>query len=648
MKKKFLFGLSIGICIGATAQTQYHAVKQNTINRSNKIETSTTPSFYNSVTVKPINSTTSERSLTTKTKFSSSYNANGLLVTEQNCLTADQATNTISFTNRISQDWHPAGVNSGFISSTFTNDGGTTWDSILLVQDQTHFCRYPSATLFNPTGNTATSGLFAAVAGPITDNTNWVGNYFASSQLNNTNNHVSINLNATAGVAHQDFVRIGMQSAGNKVIVTGGLYKNSNGTTAVAQMYRGATINIGTFATNNFTWVVDSIKPNFYRKSTDLTPYAFSDAQTAWSQDGTIGYLIFSGVDSSATGAELSYQPMVWKTINGGTSWAQMPLTNFSAIPSINAKLIPSTGGTKKAWYTQSSGMSAAVDANNNLHIVNVIISGASDAPDSLEYSWTMANHVSYIYDTYTTSTGWDALLVDSLLCKTADANSPFSGGGPPVAKYTIDARIQVSRTTDGTHIFYLWTDSDSTAIAGENALPNIKGRGLNVTTSMLTPTVSFTNDGMNFYMYASKIALVNGSIYSIGATNSNSRDGSGNTDITFDHFFVSGIQFVESDFTIGIAVNGISENRNIASIAQNYPNPFSKETTISVNLSKASDLNITVSNLIGQELMVVTSGNAASGVHNFVIDGSKLSAGIYLYNVKAGDYSVTKKMVVQ
>ena len=96
------------------------------------------------------------------------------------------------------------------------------------------------------------------------------------------------------------------------------------------------------------------------------------------------------------------------------------------------------------------------------------------------------------------------------------------------------------------------------------------------------------------------------------------------------------------------VGINNLASRNELFSVSQNYPNPFSKETNISVNLNKASDLNITVSNLIGQELMVVTSGNVASGVHNFVIDGSKLSAGIYLYNVKAGDYSVTKKMVIQ
>ena len=642
MKKHLLFGLSVGICISAAAQTKFHAVKQNTQNGISKIE-GPASNFHNPATKKPAKRNSSQVLTTTRIKFSSSYNANSVLVGESNCLTADQTTKTVSFTHRVSQDWNAPGVNSGFIQTSFTNNDGTTWDSILDVQDQVNLCRYPSGALFNPTGNIATTGLYSIVAGPITNGSNWVGNFFASSQLNNTNRNVNIMLNATSGVKPQHFVRIGMQTAGNKVIVTGSLYANPDGTTAVSQAYRGASVNIGTFdGTSNFTWANDSIKPNFLPDPADGTNQTFSIAQTAWSPDGTVGYVIFCGVDSLATGAELAYQPLVWKTINGGTTWAQMPLYDFSGIPSINEKLIPTTSGSKKAWYSQSSGIDAVVDVNNNLHIVNIINSASSDALDSLGYTWTPNSKITYIYDTYTTSTGWDAILVDSLLCITADAQSPFSGG-TPISQYTIDARIQASRTTDGTHLFYFWIDSDPAALDGENAAPDIKAKGLNITNGFLTPTTTFTDDGINYYLYASNIALVNGSTYSIGATTSNSRDGSGNADITFDHFYISGIQFVESDFT-----NSIIEKDNIASISQNYPNPFSKSTSIDISLNEAASVSVEVYNTIGQKVIIKAAEKLNTGPHTLTIDCAKLKSGIYFYTVKAGDNAVTRKMVIQ
>ncbi len=456
------------------------------------------------------------------------------------------------FTHRISKDWTPAGVNSGFIQSSFSKDYGMTWDSVLLVQDQAKLCRYPSGTFFNPVGNTSTDSAFAAVTGPWHPGANWAGNYFASSQLDGTDNFAAFDDNTLP--PGQDFVRIGMQQAGNKVVVTGGLYGNANGTTAVAQAYRGATINYGTFnGTNNFVWTVDSIKPNFMIDPNDGSFYTYTAAPTAWSKDGMIGYVVFFGVDAAC--GERAYQPLVWKTINGGTSWAQTPLTIFSAIPSINEKLTTTSDGTtKKAWYSQGSGVDAIVDSAGNLHIINVILSASSTSLDSLGYTWTRTDNISYIYDTYTTSTGWGATLLDSLKCKTSDDNSPLFDSNGPIS---VDARIQAGASPDRSHIFVLWMDSDPTQINGENAIPDIYGKAFNIGNQTLTPTVQFTNTSDNYFLYVSnEILVLNDSTYKIPCTASASRPGSGDTEDTFDHYFVSGVQFDEADFTTQYTVS--------------------------------------------------------------------------------------------
>ena len=96
------------------------------------------------------------------------------------------------------------------------------------------------------------------------------------------------------------------------------------------------------------------------------------------------------------------------------------------------------------------------------------------------------------------------------------------------------------------------------------------------------------------------------------------------------------------------VGIDNLSSRNESFFVSQNYPNPFSRETTISVNLYHASDLHISVSSLIGQQLQLVKAGNANAGKHDFIIDASKWSPGIYLYTVKAGNYSVTKKMIIQ
>jgi len=658
MKKQLLIGLSIGICIGATAQERI-AVKQNTtFSNVSKIEKAGT-GFPGASTTKRYTAARGSRALASRTYFSSSRNAFGMLVSEQNCLTANQATNTILFAHRISQDWNITGDNNGYIQNTFTTNGAVTWDSLLQVQDNVNFCRYPSAAIFNPSGNTDPMSAFGVVSGPITNSStgtsgNWTGNYFASTQLNKTNNDANIRINGADFVANQSFARINMSQAGDSMVfVTGGLYSGDPaGTTAVAQGYHGISLNRGKFNGTAFTWTVDSILPAYLPDPGDGTAQAFTEAVSAWSQDGSVGYVVAIGIDNAATGDKQAFQPMVWKSMDHGDTWNQMDAGDFSGIPSINSKLRPSTGGTKKAFYSMNSGMGAVVDANNNLHIVNVIVSGFSDSPDSLGFTYKIVadadnKFISYIYDTYTTSaTGnWNAILVDSLESITADGNSPFDDGSG--ARIQIDARIQASRSTDGTHIFYIWTDTpDAFSISGtgENVLPNLKARGIDIIGHTMTPSTTFADDGLNFFMYASPITLVNGSTYSIPVTNSDSRDGSGSGLNPFNHYYRSGVQFTEGDF---VGINEITTRGTLA-ISQNYPNPFSNATSIDVTLKDVSTVTLEVYDALGQKMFAQVAEKLATGTHTFTIDGAKFKPGIYFYTVTAGANTMTRKMVVQ
>jgi hypothetical protein len=649
MKKITLLTSIFALSMFTHVQGQSIIRKQNTFTKSTNEIDNTVPSFFASASKRGI--ITNPMTVTTTSYISSSYNAFGVIVTQANCLTANQATNTVLFTHRINPDIYGTGAaasRSGYIVAHFSSNYGTSWDSVYETQDPvaTSLSRYPSGTLFNPAGNTTPTGMTAVVAGPITNSTAWTGNYFASTKLDNTNNHVDTRLNATAGVAHQDFVRIGMQPLGsNKVVVTGGLYKNANGTTALTQLFRGASINRGTYGTTYFTWAVDSIKPTFKNRS-DGTPYTYTEALPAFSPDGMTGYIVFSGIDNAATGAELSFQPMVWKTTDGGNTWAHMPLFNFSAIPSINSKLKPAHASVKKAWYSMDEGFDATVDVNGNLHIVCTVNSAASAAADSLDYTYNNAAYKSYIYDTYTTTAGsWGAFLVDSLL--TQPDSTIYTDSQTSRAMF-LDSRIQVSRSTDGTHIFYIWTDSDPAATTyAFNALPDIHARGYRVTSDTYTPSTQFTYDSQYYYLFASDITLVNGTTYNIPCSYSTAR--SGNDAITpFNHYFVAGVQFNESQFPAGtVGIGAVSENGNL-SISQNFPNPFSKSTSIDVTVKDVSDVTVEVYNMLGAKLISNNYEKMNSGTHTITIDGSKLSSGVYFYNVKAGNYTISKKMIIE
>lgn len=77
------------------------------------------------------------------------------------------------------------------------------------------------------------------------------------------------------------------------------------------------------------------------------------------------------------------------------------------------------------------------------------------------------------------------------------------------------------------------------------------------------------------------------------------------------------------------------------------YPNPFNPTTTIKFTLPYPQDVQLTVYNILGQQVTILTQGQRSAGVHHFRFDGSGLPSGIYIYQLTAGDQELTKKMVL-
>jgi len=674
MKKQLLFGLTAFASLAAVAQNSHRTVANL---KAKKMETMkfapAEPSIFN---ITPASTNfASKVSAAPYKRIGGSANGYGVIVAESRCMQYNEALNTVGLVYRQGATW--AGIpnwNSGTVSYAWSSNNGSTWDSTVVLASSTQLHRYPCAAMYNPIGNTTPSNAYAVVSGPWLPGSAWQGVYFGSKQLlapgtNTVNANLYIdNLALTAGQAKQDFSRVDPQTTADGIVhIVGQIYGDANGTTAATQMWRGAMINKGVFNAGSFTWTLDSLKPDFKLDNSGAQSGYTGTANMAWNETGTIGYVIFYGVDANATAgtSQNSFQPYVYKTINSGTTWSRFaPLFDFTTIPVVNDRLLGVHNTTlAKPFIAPGEGASATVDAVGNLHLFTTLSSAFSDDLDSLGYTVSPNyNQIwNYLMDFKTTSTGWDAMIVDSLNnAGPAAAESNWTGAGGNLA---YDARCQISRTTDGNNLIYSWADSDSSSVTTHiSTLPDVFMKGYDVTANKMTCKKNMTTGkalvaSQAFFFFASPIiAKPTATSFLIPTSVVRSDDGSNNGDNPISQFYIDDNTFATSEFTVtpngsgcsAASGVGINELANTVSYLNFYPNPASSNGTVEVSLVENAKMDIVVMNSVGQTVYT-SSFEGTAGNNKVDINLSNLSAGLYFYQVKiANSKSVTKKFVVQ
>ena len=81
--------------------------------------------------------------------------------------------------------------------------------------------------------------------------------------------------------------------------------------------------------------------------------------------------------------------------------------------------------------------------------------------------------------------------------------------------------------------------------------------------------------------------------------------------------------------------------------LKQNYPNPFNPATTIAYDVANPSDVRLVVHDLLGREVAVLVDKRQAPGRYEVTFDASGLASGVYLYTLRASDFTQTKRLVL-
>jgi hypothetical protein len=121
-------------------------------------------------------------------------------------------------------------------------------------------------------------------------------------------------------------------------------------------------------------------------------------------------------------------------------------------------------------------------------------------------------------------------------------------------------------------------------------------------------------------------------------------------TDGEFSLAATAGLYGSETYWLTRLGTHSIAESAPLPSsmeLLSVYPNPFNPTTTISLSLPHSAPVSLQVFDVLGRSVWRKELGLLAAGEHREVFDGTGLSTGLYFVNVKAGEATRTRKIML-
>jgi PKD repeat protein len=394
-----------------------------------------------------------------------SSNAFTHILTEANDLAVDNAINSIVFVHRNNAG--AFGGHSGQLRYDLSTDGGVTWSNnqgVLnpLSVNGTNGARYPNVAIYNPAGNTTPANAYLAYYAPTVGAT-FNGTVSGVRRLNGTGNTETYNQpTATQTLIPRSVVKgapgvfWSIDNVYNGTAVTG--YRVLKG------VWNGST---------DVVWSVNTtINPTFNIALDGAVKTA--DYAIAFDPTGNIGWIcMLTHLTPGPT--PYAFYPVFYKTTNGGTSWSGPSTVDLGNYFCISGNIAPGN------VMTAAFDLDLTVDVNGNPHALMPVGNGNN------AYAIFFANWHAMV-DVTMIDGVWNPVVLRDVY------RGRGSWGTAPNA-VTQDMEPQVSRTADGTKVFFTWTDADSAVVlATANQSPNLYGKAYDVTTRKWTSSYNFTS----------------------------------------------------------------------------------------------------------------------------------------------------------
>ncbi|MBU0475672.1 MAG: T9SS type A sorting domain-containing protein [Bacteroidetes bacterium] len=220
----------------------------------------------------------------------------------------------------------------------------------------------------------------------------------------------------------------------------------------------------------------------------------------------------------------------------------------------------------------------------------------------------------------------------------------------------TTDGEISALITNETGSVDYTpWLDSDPSSVPTPVELASFSAKANNNSVELNWTTATEVN---NYgFSVERKLLVENREWEEIGFV-----EGHGNSNSPKEYSFIDAdnlsgtIQYrlkqidIDGTFEYSETIEVAIDLNTGFKLSQNYPNPFNPTTKIKYEIGDKSFVTLKVYNSIGQEVATLVNKQQAPGSYEVEFNASvnrKMSSGIYIYQIKSGQFEATKKLVL-